>query len=88
MASSKKIIAVTTHHTSDADALCAAMSKKFVDPTGTPYFQFTIVDGHLCAEGDAWAKKANERPAMGTMASFAEGYVWCLQDASDAPIGR
>ena len=77
--STKKILPYTATSTLEADTLCNVMAKKFADATGVPYFQFTVVEGHLCATGEAWAKKANERPAMGTMTSFAEGYVWCLQ---------
>lgn len=78
--STKKILPLSADLHPAAKEICDAMAKKFVDPAGNPHFQFKLEDGHICAEGDAWGKKASERPAMGTMASFAEGYVQCLLD--------
>ncbi len=81
MATSKKICPVPADLASDADKLCAAMAAKFTDPaTGTPYFAFTVAEGHLLAEGDAWGQKASVRPAHGSMQLFAEGWLACLKD--------
>ncbi len=78
---SKKIVALTFDTTQPAaQKLIDAMTKKFVDASGAPFFQFTIDQGNLCAAGEAWGQKASVRPAHGSMQLFAEGYVQCLLD--------
>ena len=85
MATSKKILPFpATLALGSAADLCETLAKKFVDPSGAPHFQFKVAEGYLWAEGEAWAKKGSERPAMGTMASYAEGYLQCLMDNAAA----
>jgi hypothetical protein len=77
----KKIVTLTFDAAlPGAQKLLDAMAKKFVDPTGAPFFQFTIAEGGLYATGEAWSQKASVRPAHGTMQVYAEGYVQCLLD--------
>jgi len=81
---SKKILQLPANLAVPHDELCAAMAKKFVDAAGKPHFDFKVAEGHLVAEGEAWAKKASERPAWATMALFAEGYLACVTDNEPA----
>ena len=53
---------------------CEALGAKF------PQFQFAVVDGKVTADGP-WDRPANERPAMGTMTPWAEGYLQALADS-------
>ena len=51
-----------------------------------PQFDFKLDGVDILAEGDAWSLSGSQRPAMGSMAMFAKGYLKCLQDV-DAPRG-
>lgn len=79
MAKSKKII--NTEHDNLVARVCDALNTKF------PVFKFTTVplasnppSTDIFAEGP-WELSANLRPAMGTMATFAEGYLYGLIDS-------
>jgi len=76
--STKKIgVPTSTISPEAADALSFALDTKF------PQFKFTAVDGQLVADGP-WDLKANVRPAMGTIACWAEGYIQCMVDNAAA----
>ena len=46
-----------------------------------PQFDFKLDGTNVVAEGEAWSLSGSQRPAMGSMAMFAKGYLKCLQDA-------
>ena len=74
MANGSKLVA----HAPNAEAarhLSIALGQRFL--------QFSFLargdDGTAVhADGPAWALKASERPALGAMQSWAEGYLACL----------
>jgi len=59
--------------TATVEPLCTALQAKF------PQFQFKPAGEAVTAEGP-WELKANERPAMGTMSAYGDGYLQCLID--------
>lgn len=81
---SKKIVAVPVNLEPYTEQFIDTMTKKFVSPSGVPYFQFTIDQGNLYATGEAWNQKASVRPAHGTMSLFAEGYIQAHLDLEAA----
>lgn len=75
-----------------AGEVAKALRTKFgafeVVPGVTGTFDFTVVQTgdnvDIVAEGVAWNLPGNQRPAWGTMATWAEGYSQCLADGDSA----
>ena len=75
----KKIITDTTKLT--LAPVAAALQVKF------PQFQFKVDVDAVVAEGP-WDQPASARPAMGTMACYAEGYMQALVDNASVSAQR
>lgn len=68
-------------------SVCRALKEEF------PQFDFFAADTatgdvNITAGGDAWALSANQRPAMGTMTAWANGYARCLEATARASEPR
>lgn len=76
MAKPKKITSVGS---ATAEPTRDALQRKF------PQFQFSVSGTDIVADGP-WDRPASERPALGTMQVFAEGYVQAVIDMGDRAI--
>lgn len=73
MAKPKKITSVGT---ATAESTRDALQRKF------PQFQFSVAGTDIVADGP-WDRPASERPALGTMQVYADGYIQALIDQGD-----
>ena len=79
---SKQIMHVAAADAGHADALVAALNAK--NPFNG-FFKFTHVPadgGVMVVATGQWSLPGSQRPAHGTMQTWADGYLTCLRDAA------
>lgn len=82
--SSKAIIHVPAADVRHADALVAALNATQFNS----FFKFTHTpadDGVMVVATGQWSLPGNQRPAHGTMQTWADGYLAALKDAVTVP---